>query len=498
MTAPTYAFAFFPYLRTSGPVTYRGVTLNNSDDAVGVPDEARADFALLKSLFFLRDNYRLCHTTYAVVTVPDKGNENDNLEVLLEFQTIVAYLYSAPRAQFNDIFLSFEHASLYWFLRKPTSKYVICEDWEVEPLPGSDYPPPDDRQELPAYEAYLNGWLVTWVTKGSRIYPPVPRIGMNRSQNLYYDLYDAIAGRRHNALLEYFGRPGRKSTPRDRQLLTAIRWYNRANTEHGDEQLTIMHLAIAFEALLNLPGEDRVTQRFTEAVTLLLGRLPRLESWAQQFYNARSNIVHKGTSDRLHFFATDDHKKASTEDEYKPLAAYGRQIFQLCAATIVTGAHLADSAKLTSQLATNAERFQRICKTLSQAGAPGDLIASTADDVADINEYRYQSEAGLTYKQVIAAAQLMTRQFLLTKPQESGGLMIALNDLSAATDEFHQLDAIRRINEELRPHAGAEHSESRRVLHSLIGSVWNYTFMYYYALQRECKNSPSRDSERSQ
>src|SRR5208283_3987258 len=101
-------------------------------------------------------------------------------------------------------------------------------------------------------------------------------------------------------------------------------------------------------------------------------------------------------------------------------------------------------------VATNAERFQRVCKTLSQTGAPGDLIAATADDVADINEYRYQGEAGLTYKQVIAAAQLMTRQYLLTKPQEPGGLMTALNDLGAATDEFHQLDAIRKISEELK------------------------------------------------
>jgi hypothetical protein len=308
---------------------------------------------------------------------------------------------------------------------------------------------------------------------------------MNRSQDLCQDLSGAIAGRRHSALLEYFGRPGRKPTVRDRQLLTAIRWYNRANADHGDEELTIIHLAIAFEALLNLPGEDRVTQRFTEAVTLLLGRLPRLESWAQQFYNARSGIVHKGKGDGLRFFATDDYRKARAEDAYKPLVAYGRQIFQLCVATIVPGAILADSAKLTSQLATNSERFQRICKTLSQTGTPDDLIAATADDVSDINEYRYQSEENLTYKQVIAAAQIMARQYLLTKPQERGGLMTAMNDLGAATDEFHQLDAIRRISEELRSTGGLQQSPSHSVLHSLIGTVWDYTFMYYYDLQRK-------------
>ena len=76
----------------------------------------------------------------------------------------------------------------------------------------------------------------------------------------------------------------------------------------------------------------------------------------------------------------------------------------------MTGAALADNAKLTSQLATNGERFQRICKTLTQAGTPEDLVAATDDNVIDINEYRYQAEDGLTYKQIIAAARLMAQQ----------------------------------------------------------------------------------------
>jgi hypothetical protein len=74
----------------------------------------------------------------------------------------------------------------------------------------------------------------------------------------------------------------------------------------------------------------------------------------------------------------------------------------------------------------------------------------------------------------------------------------ALNDLGAATDEFQQLDAIRRISEELRPNGGPEQSQSRMVLHSLIGSVWDYTFMHYYALQRERKDRAAQDSGRSQ
>src|SRR5262245_57021495 len=163
---PIYAFSFFPYLRTSAVIRYREVTLKNSDDETGIPEEARQDFALLKNLFFLRDNYRLRHTTYALLTIPSEKEIQKSFEPLLEFQTLAAYLYSAPRANFNDTFLSSEHATLYSFVPKRMFKSLIVQEWEVDALPGSDYPVADDRDEISAYEAYVNGKLLTWVAQG--------------------------------------------------------------------------------------------------------------------------------------------------------------------------------------------------------------------------------------------------------------------------------------------------------------------------------------------
>jgi hypothetical protein len=52
-------------------------------------------------------------------------------------------------------------------------------------------------------------------------------------------------------------------------------------------------LAVAFETLLRLP-EFSKTDRLVDAISLLLGRTERLDEWAEQFYAARSQVVHEG------------------------------------------------------------------------------------------------------------------------------------------------------------------------------------------------------------
>jgi hypothetical protein len=60
----------------------------------------------------------------------------------------------------------------------------------------------------------------------------------------------------------------------------------------------ILSLAVAFEALLGL-SKDAKTDRFVDAISLLLGRLTRLSIWAEQFYTVRSDVAHEGRTERL-------------------------------------------------------------------------------------------------------------------------------------------------------------------------------------------------------
>lgn len=60
------------------------------------------------------------------------------------------------------------------------------------------------------------------------------------------------------------------------RVLTALDWYNRANSMADDDNAAILELAVAFESLLALPSNFK-KDRFKDAISLLLGRVPRLD-----------------------------------------------------------------------------------------------------------------------------------------------------------------------------------------------------------------------------
>lgn len=477
-----YIFAFLPYLRTREPIKYRDLTFRSIDDLHDLPVQALDDLAVLSGLFFLRDNYRIKEMTFAAQLIDGDDERKAFASLLDEFETLVAYSYASPRVESNDIFLTPEHATLYWFVPSAVTQYLIYEEWGVDCQEDILYPPPNDRHELPGFEVYRKGRLVNWIARGSRIYPPVSRITLNQSQDLFRDIGDR---NRSPALIEYFDRVSRPIGLQDCQVLTAVDWYNQSNAEGVEESTAVLCLAVAFEALFDLPSGKAVTERFVDAVTLLLGRVPRLESWARQFYDARSDVAHKGTTDRLQFFAVDNHKasQSNSNSEYRPLIAYGRQIFRLSLHTIVVGRQIAASVGLSSQLVTNAERFARVLRTVNQDEEASTLIAAITDDVDMIERLRYHPEAGLTYNLLIKTAESVVQKFLETSPQDHIEVLAAMQDLVAAQSELDQLKAIRSIDKQFL--AESNERRIRRTVRVLISSVWHYCWMYFYSLKND-------------
>jgi hypothetical protein len=72
--------------------------------------------------------------------------------------------------------------------------------------------------------------------------------------------------------------PSGKGWQSQGRALTAIKWYNRANSYSVDDTEAMLSLAIGFEALRGLPKEAKA-DRFVDAVALL-GRVSRLNLWS--------------------------------------------------------------------------------------------------------------------------------------------------------------------------------------------------------------------------
>jgi hypothetical protein len=102
------------------------------------------------------------------------------------------------------------------------------------------------------------------------------------------------------------------------RIFSAIRWFNGSSRETIDHHEAILNLSTAFEALLALPQSEK-TDRLVDSISLLLGRVPRLDSWAQQFYDTRSKIVHEGTAQQLHFIIKDRNSSQTGVEILQPL-----------------------------------------------------------------------------------------------------------------------------------------------------------------------------------
>ena len=151
-----------------------------------------------------------------------------------------------------------------------------------------------DNHFAPGYDGMLNFMEHFWVVKGSRIYPPVPHITLNISEDLAANCAEFLQGGTGYELVRLLTDDARHIGER---LFTALSWYNATNRAEVSESEALINLAIAFESLLDLPTGEK-TDRFADSVSLLLGRVPRLNDWVRQFYDAAVESHMKASSRR--------------------------------------------------------------------------------------------------------------------------------------------------------------------------------------------------------
>jgi hypothetical protein len=249
-----------------------------------------------------------------------------------------------------------------------------------------------------------------------------------------------------------------------------------------------VNLAIAFETLLALPETDKKTERLTDAISLLLGRLPKLDVWARQFYQTRSEVLHEGRARQLRFVAATS-KKARDGPLYHPLFSYGLQVFQLCVASLLVGARLAEKAGLEEKLETNQERFERVCRILDDRSVnAADRLRQCASIVAAIDRYRFVQESDLRIETMLAASRMAADALTAWDSSISVDLKERLQRLvttKATADHYEELDALRELQDAIpKIESQPEDDQSRESAVRLVDVVWGYSFMHYYWLKQ--------------
>ena len=496
-------FAFLPYLKTSDQVHYRQLVFLSTENLAGLESSVAKHVRTLASMFFLRDDLRIQNLTCAVIEGDDASDIQRKVSDLAEFQALIRYIYSSPHPIFGKPFLTSEHGSTFLFHPERISQYLLWDDHNVTHASQETlYETPDERSELAGYAGYLDGRSPLWVAEGSRVYPPTAHLWLNISQDLYTDIAYRLPQSSQAALFHFFMDP-RRDERLVARMLSALRWYNRSLALDVEEDQALVSLAIAFEGLLNLPRGRDVTERFKQAVALLLGPVARLDSFLDQFYDVRSDLVHSGSTEDFMFRATDgtarsDRARAS---RYRSLSSYARHIFQLCLTTIVYGGHMTSRRGLAPLLRTNAERVSEVSRILTDNAVPkGSRLVLAADLIREMETFRFVPEENLKLPSVLDVVRLAADDFLaggtgipqtaqdvlsqLAQDRDTPPFSVALHTLRMV---YEALRGIQRDTEETR-------SDSYLALATLIDTAWGYTFPAYFQGKRTAEDAHPDES----
>jgi hypothetical protein len=483
---PGRAIAVFPFLKTTGQITLGRFTFRSTDDTTSLGTEDATHVREIAGMLYLQDDLRIKSAAYTVLPTIDLDKQESAVSELERIQTIVAFCYSHPHPTFGSPFFTFEQTSLAIFSPEPVPIFMVRPDHHVKAMGPDRELKQDEWHRVDGYYGRYNFRHPFWVAKNSRVYPPVPSIGLNHSQDFANDLGSCFQSPGYHLLPSLLIEPTNATADR---VLRAIRWFNRANMLEIDEDCAILDLSVAFETLLALP-RDAKTDRFVDAVSMLLGRVERLGMWAEQFYEARSDVAHEGETKRPHFTPQKQKGKADTAP-YQSHLVYGRQIFQLCVGAVLFGASLSKSAGIAEKFITNEERLQLICKTLEDDTSPvRERFGAIADTVNLFDNFRFVGETGPLIKTLTGTAQIAAKQLLQCKDTLDPILKTLLEALANAPrshDSYEALEALRNLID-LKIALPADPRSPEWITRRLAEIVWHYCFMPYYWLVEQRNN----------
>ena len=268
-------FIILPYATISRPLTVSGITFRSSDDLDGLDKDAVAHINTLCKLFYLNETLRLNRMIYHYSTEDTRPSYPLFRRKVWHASICLKYFartqnppsplpstYSGPTDHpeieiaemflFSPIYLTASH----YFPQHPQENVVYT---------GSE--PEDSYQRmLPGYGGVKLGPEGVGFSIGptGRIYTPSLALDSHLSFRYGIDLaaaiYDALSHGSKWAIKAFMASDSEELTDLEKRVFKALDWYNQS-CEYGIHPYkSLVFLAIAFEALLNLEWEQEYSQ----------------------------------------------------------------------------------------------------------------------------------------------------------------------------------------------------------------------------------------------
>ena len=449
MQKSPHLFGIFPYLCTDRPFHIQGTALRSSDNLADMEPEIREHLDRLCAMFFVGDGVQIKRMTCCHVRVHDESHYRQMMMHLYEIRLLLGYLYSSP-SHTGDVFLSSESSSVFAFRPDLVSPYlarnIYTEGDRTQLLTDHEEP---TLGFLDGYEGVRNMTGYLWVAKGSRIYPELHHQTLNLSQYIALNLAEFLS-HAHNWAYRplYLAQrvPEQRTDELHPRIFNGLEWYLKSCRGAISESEALVHLAIALESLMKIPSGKDLTERFKDAVLTLIGPVPRLDSWLEQFYAARSKAVHEGVPHELMFLAVDkEHAKKARRGEkdvlpHRSLIEYGRRIFRLCLTNIISAAANVNATGLEKLFVHNAERLQAIRKILANAKLPqNERLMKANGPIGELLQFKnIWDEPYVEFATVLQVTRDLLKVFMETGPKLSDDAREAIQRFSKDDNKKHK------------------------------------------------------------
>jgi len=497
VNVPTFTIAVFPFLKTSHPVQIGGYTFRSTSEVDALPADQAAAVREIADMLFLRDDLRIKSSSYAIVPFINIHSPNEHFYRLAFLRDALTCFYSAPNSPGGELFLTADEVSLVLFNADRVSMFLVRQTHHAELIPGAPELSPDQHGYVPGYYGVYNLKNHFWAARGSRLYGPRPHMTLVMAQDLYADLtYRIPPDHEFHLLFDLVDKP---LTPFKNRLNTALHWFSVATAHDSTPHLSLLGLAIAFEALLRLPQAAKA-ERLVDAIALLLGRVERLDHWAAQFYAARSNVAHEGFASDHYFYIPAKTKGQQPEQRSGPLLIHGRLIFQLCLFAILVGAKLAERGGLRERFINNNERYEQICRIFDKStDNPQACLLECAPVVAALELYRFAPGGPVQPASAISAIRRACIALLVAGTSVAEVLKKAIEKVAAtkrSDSDLEQIEAIYQLHQLLQHEDLSTASAEDRVVTTLAEVAWTNLFDHYmrlrFAAEQTSAEAPGR------
>ncbi|KAB2893773.1 MAG: hypothetical protein F9K28_07430 [Bacteroidetes bacterium] len=421
--------AIFPYVHLAEPITIRDINLFPSqmiEENLHICDECKFHAKKLFQLFYWHDNTPIQQMIYTTLHV-DEGDIQRKREFFGNLESVrilLGYICCAPDEHSLTIYNNYEQAHLYIFYpSKWVSKSLVyCADIDVE-AEGNNYP----QHYTDGYEFYLNFGDIMWATEACRIYPaftPQGKSQLRLSEILKTLVFQHDVGK-PSVNWEFLLDKRFIDADLELRLLRSMEWYNRSCKSDSTTDVGLIYLAIAFETLLGVDGGTTgdisdVRRRLWDSIRVLVGSIPRLQSWFEQFYHARSRIVHEGYWSHIKFYLLDDEKIGNARrnlqlddvGSYGYLIQYGHVVFRICFNAVVAGLIKTSELNLRSRFFINQERLEKIREILKNVANAEEALVAIVADIQSLYRYRFEPSNFVKVETVVQVGESLAKRFL--------------------------------------------------------------------------------------